>query len=86
MSGRFPYEQCRDNVESIAAEAKTLGLEYVGCAWIPHKDPFDEKTCREAAGIFNRAGEALANHGLKFFYHTHGYEFFLTVTARCSTC
>ena len=75
VSGHFPYEKCRDDVESIAAEAKTLGLEYVGCAWIPHKDPFDEKTCREAAGVFNRAGEALAKHGLKFFYHIHGYEF-----------
>jgi sugar phosphate isomerase/epimerase len=52
-----------------------MGLEYVGYAWIPHKDPFDEKTCREAAAVFNRAGEALAKHGLKFFYHTHGYEF-----------
>lgn len=75
VSGHFPYEKCRDDVEGIAAEAKTLGLEYVGCAWIPHKDPFDEKTCREAAAVFNRAGEALAKHGLKFFYHTHGYEF-----------
>ena len=75
VSGHFPYEKCRDDVESIAAEAKTLGVQYVGCAWIPHKDPFDEKTCREAAAVFNRAGEALAKHGLKFFYHTHGYEF-----------
>lgn len=75
VSGHFPYEKCRDDVESIAAEAKTLGLKYVGCAWIPHKDPFDENTCREAAGVFNRAGEALTKHGLKFFYHIHGYEF-----------
>ena len=75
VSGHFPYEKCRDDVESIAAEAKTVGLEYAGCAWIPHKDPFDEKTCREAAAVFNRAGEALAKHGLKFFYHIHGYEF-----------
>ena len=75
ISGHFPYEQCRDHVEDIAREAKVLGLEYVGCAWIPHKDPFDEKTCREAAAVFNKAGEALAKHGLKFFYHTHGYEF-----------
>ena len=57
VSGHFPYEQCRDNVDSIAAEAKTLGLEYVGCAWIPHKEPFDEKACREAAGVFNRASQ-----------------------------
>jgi sugar phosphate isomerase/epimerase len=75
ISGHFSYEQCRDRIEDVAREAKLLGLEYAGCAWIPHKDPFDEKTCREAAAVFNRAGEALAKHGIKFFYHTHGYEF-----------
>ena len=42
---------------------------------VAQQDPFDEKTCREAAAVFNRAGEALAKHGIKFFYHTHGYEF-----------
>lgn len=75
VSGHFPYERCRDDVEGVAHDAKILGLQYVGCAWIPHQDPFDEKTCRDAIAVFNRAGEALAKHGLKFFYHTHGYEF-----------
>ncbi len=75
VAGHFAYERCRDDIEGVAREAKILGLQYAGCAWIPHKDPFDEKTCREASMVFNRAGEALAKHGLKFFYHTHGYEF-----------
>jgi sugar phosphate isomerase/epimerase len=75
VSSHFSYEQCRDHIEDVVREAKLLGVEYAGCAWIPHKDPFDEKTCREAAAVFNRAGEALAKHGIKFFYHTHGYEF-----------
>ena len=75
VAGHFSYERCRDDIEGVAREAKILGLQYAGCAWIPHKDPFDEKTCREAIAVFNRAGEALAKHGLKFFYHTHGYEF-----------
>ena len=75
ISGHFGYEQFRDNVEGVAAEAKALGLQYVGCAWISHKDPFDEKTARDAIAVFNHAGEALAKHGLKFFYHVHGYEF-----------
>src|SRR5215468_1159102 len=75
VSAHFPYEQCRDHVDDVVREAKLLGLEYAGCAWIPHQDPFDEKTCREAAAVFNRAGEALAKQGIKFFYHTHGYEF-----------
>jgi sugar phosphate isomerase/epimerase len=75
ISAHFPYEQLRDHPEDVARDAKTLGLQYAGCAWIPHKDPFDEKTCREAITVFNRAGEALAGHGLRFFYHVHGYEF-----------
>src|SRR5262245_36902572 len=74
ISGHFPYERYRDDVEQVAVEAKALGLEYVGCSWIPHQT-FDEKTAREAIAVFNRAGEALSRHGLKFFYHTHGYEF-----------
>src|SRR6266404_9452077 len=75
IAGHFPYEKFRDDVESIATEAKALGLKYAGCAWIQHSGDFDEKTCREAIAVFNRAGETLAKHGLKFFYHTHGYEF-----------
>jgi sugar phosphate isomerase/epimerase len=75
VSGHFPFNRFRDDVESLALEAKALGLEYVGCAWIPHQAPFDEKATREAAATFNRAGETLAKHGLKFFYHVHGYEF-----------
>jgi sugar phosphate isomerase/epimerase len=75
ISAHYPFEQFGANLDSVVRDAKTLGLEYVGCAWIPHKDPFDEKTCREAISVFNRAGETLAKHGLKFFYHTHGYEF-----------
>lgn len=75
ISGHFSYEQCRDHIDQVIAEARLFGLEYVGCAWIPHKDPFDEKTTREAAAVFNRAGEASSKAGFKFFYHTHGYEF-----------
>lgn len=75
VAGHFPYERYRDDVEGIAKEAKALGLQFVGCAWIPHEAPFDEPECRAAAAVFNRAGEALGRHGLKFYYHTHGYEF-----------
>jgi sugar phosphate isomerase/epimerase len=75
FSGHFPYDRLRNDIEGVAKDAQTLGLTYVGCAWIPHGEPFDEKTCRDAIEVFNKAGEALAKHGLKFFYHAHGYEF-----------
>ncbi len=75
IGNHFPYERFRDDVEGIAREAEALGLKYAGCAWIPHKDPFDESQCQAAAAVFNHAGEALARHGIKFYYHVHGYEF-----------
>lgn len=75
VSCHFPYERFRDDAEGVANDAAALGLKYAGVAWITHKDPFDEKTCLEAAAVFNKAGETLAKHGIKFFYHTHGYEF-----------
>ena len=75
ISGHFAFERFRDDPEGVVREAKILGLKYAGCAWIPHTGVFDEKSARAAAAVFNHAGEVLAKNGLKFFYHTHGYEF-----------
>jgi sugar phosphate isomerase/epimerase len=75
ISAHFGFERYRDDAEGVAKEAKALGLEYAGCAWIPHTGDFDEKTCREAIAVFNKAGEVMAKHGLRFFYHVHGFEF-----------
>ncbi|MFI5378017.1 MAG: sugar phosphate isomerase/epimerase family protein [Tepidisphaerales bacterium] len=71
----YSYDQLRDDIGAVISDAKALGLPYVGCAWIPHKDPFDEKQCRDAAAVFNKVGAALAKEGIKFYYHNHGYEF-----------
>jgi sugar phosphate isomerase/epimerase len=75
IGAHFDYERYRNDAEGVAKEANALGLEYAGCAWIPHDGDFNEKTCREAIEVFNKAGEAMAKHGLKFFYHVHGFEF-----------
>ncbi len=75
IGSHFGYEKIRDDIDGVARDADAMGLKYVGCAWIPHKGDFDEKTCREAIATFNHAGEVLAKHGMKFFYHVHGYEF-----------
>ncbi len=76
ISSLTSYERFRDDVEGVAREAKALSVQYVGTAWIPHQGDFKESDARGAIEVFNRAGEALAEHGLKFFYHTHGYEFY----------
>ncbi len=75
IGAHFDYNRYRTDPEGVAREAKSLGLQYAGCAWIPHQGDFDEKTCREAVAVFNKAGEVMARNGLKFFYHVHGYEF-----------
>jgi sugar phosphate isomerase/epimerase len=75
ISAHFPYDRFKGDLDAVVREAKELGVQYAGCAWITHSGPFDEKQCREAAEVFNKAGAALAKEEIKFFYHTHGYEF-----------
>jgi sugar phosphate isomerase/epimerase len=74
-SVHFPYEKFRDDPEAVATEAVALGLTYAGCPTIPQRDALDEQGCRDAITVFNHAGEVLAAHGIKFFYHPHGFEF-----------
>ena len=75
ISGHFPFARYKTDPEGIAKDAKALGLEYAGCAWIDHTGEFNEAATREAIAVFNKAGEVLAKHGIKFFYHCHGFEF-----------
>lgn len=75
VAGHFSYDRYKNEPEKVAAEAKELGLKYAGVAWIPHEGEFDEKECRAAAEVFNKAGEAMKKEGIQFYYHIHGYEF-----------
>jgi sugar phosphate isomerase/epimerase len=75
IAGHFGFERFRDDPEGVAKEAKALGLEYAGTAWIPHQGPFTEALAHDTAKVFNHAGEVLAKHGIKFYLHNHGYEF-----------
>jgi sugar phosphate isomerase/epimerase len=70
------YARLKNDPDSVVAQAKALGAKYVMCSWIPHeKDKFSEKNAREAAQVFNAAGEKFKNAGITFTYHCHGYEF-----------
>lgn len=75
-SAHVGYEDITKNLDAMVQNAKTLGLKYAICPWIPH----DDKTGITAAQIeqavkdFNRAGAAFRAVGVKFGYHPHGYE------------
>ncbi len=75
IAGHFGYDQFKNDPEAVAKEAKALGLEYAGTAWVPHEGQVTEQWVHDTAKVFNHAGEVLAKHGIKFYYHNHGYEF-----------
>lgn len=70
------YERLRDSLSAVLDEARTLGVEYVGTAWIPHNGAtLTEEGAHQAAADFTTWGRAAQDRGLHFFYHVHGYEF-----------
>lgn len=75
VAGHYPIDRILKEPDAIAAEAKAMGLTYIGVAWYGHQKPFDEAQCRKMAADFNAAGKNMADRGLKFYYHNHGYEF-----------
>lgn len=80
-SAHVQYDDLNKNLPAMVQAAKTLGLKYVICPWIPHPAAFDRALMEQAAVDFNRAGEAFRAAGIKFGYHPHGYEFIPSGTA-----
>jgi sugar phosphate isomerase/epimerase len=68
------YDDLMKNPQTVIANAKALGVTYVGLAWYPHTGAFTEASARKAAADFNQIGKTMKDAGLTFFYHNHGYE------------
>src|SRR4029078_11751582 len=73
-SPRMGLERLRDDLPGAIAEAKGLGAGTIVCPWITHKDAFTADDAMKAADVFNKAGKAAADAGMRFGHHTHGYE------------
>ena len=70
------HDRLAREIDSVAADAHTLGAEYVVCGTIPHKKKhLADDECIRAAEDLNRWGEKLLGSGLHCCYHTHGIEF-----------
>ena len=68
------YDDFKNNPDKVIADAKALGVKYVGTAWYPHGQTFTEADARKAIDDFNAFGKRMKDAGLTFFYHDHGYE------------
>jgi sugar phosphate isomerase/epimerase len=77
QAGHVPFERLRDDVAGAIKEAKALGSRYLVCPWVPHDATagFTREDAMKAADVFNKAGKAAREEGLKVGYHAHGYEF-----------
>ena len=75
QSAHMGYERLRDDLSGAFAEARAVGAVEVVCPWIPHDTGFTREVTLRAAEVFNRAGAAAPQAGLRFSYHSHGYEF-----------
>ena len=70
------FKELEDDPMSVVNVAKVLGSSYVMCAWVPHeRGNFSLEDAKHAVDVFNKAGKILAENGITFCYHPHGYEF-----------
>lgn len=69
------YERLGKALDSVAADAHTLGADYVVASTIPHKKRISADNMTRAIDDFGTWGEKLSASGLHLCYHTHGVEF-----------
>ena len=70
------YNTLVEDPLSVVKKAKILGAEFVMCAWLPHeRGNFTLENARKTVEDFNTFGKILADSGITFCYHAHGYEF-----------
>jgi sugar phosphate isomerase/epimerase len=74
QSAHLGFDRLRDDMAGAVAEAKALGASWVVTAWIPHQGTFGRENALAAARAFDGYGKALADAGLRFAYHCHGYD------------
>jgi sugar phosphate isomerase/epimerase len=71
------YARMSSDLDGVITEARTLQSQYIIIGWIPHdgKKGFGLAETEKAIKDFNAWGARIAQAGLKFAYHVHGYEF-----------
>jgi sugar phosphate isomerase/epimerase len=70
------WPELEKGTAEAAERALALQSKFVVTSNIPHKrKQFTLDDAKRASDNFNKWGQALAKHGLRFCYHTHGFEF-----------
>lgn len=75
VSAHVQYDALVKNFEAVLLDVIALGAKYAMIPWIPHDGAFTEDDNAQAIERLKEWGPKFAEHGIKFGYHPHGYEF-----------
>ena len=75
LAAHVGIDRWRTQLDTVLDEAELLGMQYVGVPGIFPNPPATRTTYRALAREFNRYAEAVADRGMRFYYHNHAYEF-----------
>lgn len=75
LAAHVGIDRWRSQLDTVLDEAELLGMQYVGVPGIFPNPPATRTTYRALAREFNRYAEAVADRGMRFYYHNHAYEF-----------
>jgi sugar phosphate isomerase/epimerase len=75
ISTHVQYDELDEKFPSVVETAKTIGMKYVVCPWIPEDLRKNPDIWKQAAAKFNHAGEQTKKAGIQFAYHNHWFEF-----------
>jgi sugar phosphate isomerase/epimerase len=70
-SGHFNYDEFASKIQY----AHRLGLKWMVCPMLPKAQWGSPEGFRRAAAAFNQWGKQCQQHGMRFAFHNHNYEF-----------
>ena len=74
-SGHIPYTIVESTLPAAIDDAHVMGQSYLICPYLDEKQRKNPDVWKQAAEVFNRAGEQCQKAGIQFCYHNHTFEF-----------
>lgn len=70
-----PYQDYLERMDEMVEYHKIVGTKVAGLGWLDVSLRTDRETLLKTIEQFNRFHEKLSEHGLRFAYHNHSFEF-----------
>ena len=71
-----PIDRIISDTDALMEEHDRIGCKRIGLGGMPRDVIANESLCKARIDELEAAGERMAKHGFKFFYHNHQIEFF----------